>query len=74
MLFANWRLFLFNSQELEGLLSSHSDEGKASIAAVTQSLLNDHVMVSTVTANLEAFNARQKKVMDEVITEMLCVD
>jgi hypothetical protein len=24
-------------------------------------------MVSTVTANLEAFNARQKKVMDEVI-------
>jgi nicotinamide mononucleotide (NMN) deamidase PncC len=66
-------LLIFLSQELEGLLTSHTDEAKTNIAAVTQSLLNDHVMVSTVTANLEVFNARQKKVMDEVITAILCI-
>jgi len=52
-------------------VSTHKDDVKARITAVTQSLLNDHIMVGIVTSNLDAYVSRLERTLDEVYTSAL---
>jgi len=47
-------------------MSTHKDETKARVSAVTQSLLNDHIMVADVTSDLDAYCTRLERTLDEV--------
>lgn len=47
-------------------MSTHKDDAKARITAVTQTLLNDHIMVGVVTSNLDAYVSRLQRTLDEV--------
>jgi len=47
-------------------VSTHKDDVKSRIVCVTQSLLNDHIMVGVVTSELDAYVARLEQTLDEV--------
>jgi len=47
-------------------VSTHKDDTKSRIKAVTQSLLNDHIMVAVVTSDLDAYISRLQQTLDEV--------
>jgi len=53
-------------QDLENFVSTHKDDVKSRIVCVTQSLLNDHIMVGVVTSELDAYVARLEQTLDEV--------
>jgi len=50
-------------------VSTHKDDAKPRITAVTQSLLNDHIMVGVVTSDLDAYISRLQRALDEVSLE-----
>ena len=52
-------------------MSTHKDDAKSQITAVTQSLLNDHIMVAVVTSDLDAYVSRLQKTLDEVSYDTL---
>ena len=47
-------------------MSTHKDDAKSQIVAVTQSLLNDHIMVGVVTSEGDAYVSRLEQILDEV--------
>ena len=47
-------------------MSTHKDDAKSQIVAVTQSLLNDHIMVGVVTSEGDAYVSRLEQTLDEV--------
>jgi len=47
-------------------VSSHKDDAKSRVTSVTQSLLNDHIMVGVVTSDLDAYVSRLQRTVDEV--------
>ena len=53
-------------QDLENFVSTHKDDAKSRITAVTQALLNDHIMVGVVTSDLDAYIARLQRSLSEV--------
>jgi len=53
-------------QDLENFVSTHKDDAKSRIVAVTQSLLNDHIMVGVVTSEVDVYVSRLEQTLDEV--------
>ena len=47
-------------------MSTHKDDAKSRIVDVTQSLLNDHIMVGVVTSESDAYVSRLEQTLDEV--------
>ena len=47
-------------------MSTRKDDTKSRIKAVTQALLNDHIMVAVVTSDLDAYISRLQQALDEV--------
>jgi len=47
-------------------VSTHKDDAKSRIVEVTQSLLNDHIMVGVVTSDLDAYVSRLEQTLEEV--------
>jgi len=58
--------FSFSLQDLENFVSTHKDDVKSRIVAVTQSLLNDHIMVGVVTSEVDTYVSRLEQTLDEV--------
>jgi len=59
-------MFFLWLQDLENFVSTHKDDAKSRVVGVTQSLLNDHIMVGVVTSELDAYVSRLDKTLDEV--------
>jgi len=53
-------------QHLENFVSTHKDDAKSRITAISQALLNVHIMVGMVTSDRDAYIARLEKTLDEV--------
>ena len=58
------RLYLL--QELETFMRGHDDKNKKKVEELAQSMLNNHIMVSTVTSELQEFKDRNQSLNNRV--------
>ncbi len=55
-----------SSQDLETFMRGHDDKNRKKVEELAQSMLNGHIMVSTVTSELQEFKNRSKALSEKV--------
>ena len=67
MRFVKFTTTIHTWQELETFMRGHDDKNKKKVEELAQSMLNNHIMVSTVTSELQEFKNRNRSLNTKVI-------